>query len=1153
MKEHKSVKSVKGYLVIFFLVFGIIFGILGRQAPHNPGDTSQIAGRIERSLARKTAELEEYAATALSQDVSAWMKLGEVDNDLVIYRYCSDTLQSWCNEFPVFNDDIRTNLYTAPFINARRNAFSPLAEVEDDYSFMDIGPRTFIVRKWQEGKVKVIAGIDVAHLPGADQYSFVPLSESCGTVVQVGDRPVFKVLCENLALSKTTDLVLTWVAIALLILSALLFLSDRKNATRFRISSLFILAGMVTVYLWGMSAGNQMNIFSPLLYSGNRFLYSLGAVVVINLLIFLEAYCVYIIRDIIGKKYYPLIVLGILLVSAYSIFSFRDIVINSSISLELYKLESINKFSCLTYLSYLTMLLSIPMLFTVLGFNAFARKHRIIYPVLVATLMIVTVGDEGYKKEKSRLSVVANRLAFDRDLALERRLKSVEAQIAGDMVFASLSMFPNMESSIQNRLAEFYFSRNAREYLLDVYVFNEYSDSPQAMELYSTIMRNGTPIADNSHFLFVRSASGHTYYAGVFVYYVENAGVSRMLVRLESKDTRGNKGYAGIFNITPPGKTTVPPGYSYGHYSGENLLSFWGGYSYSKRMDEMTYTDVYINKLETMNRDGYIHFIYLIGNGDCVILSRTMIPVFSFIVFGIFIALLLFSLMSLLIVDGRTDFQINIHYYRYKLSAVLLVSLTATLLVMAIVSVYFVFKRNEANMQSVMSYKIDSISKMVNTGIAEQSKDSELSMQDLRELIDRAGDESNSDINLYNASGRLLFSTSQVLFRQQMVSGRINGDAYEQIVYNTKRYCLRKESVGEKNFYCMYAPVYSFDGSLLAIICSPYYDENYDFQKDAAAHTLSIISIFAILLMLARFMVIELADRMFKPLSEMSSRMDCTDLDNLEQIQYDGDDEMQSIVQAYNRMVAALTESTRRLAQAERDKALNEMARQVAHEIKNPLTPMKLQLQRIIRLKQKNDPAWQERFDEAGKIILEHIDILTETANEFSSFAKLYSEPYTDIALDRLIQDEISLFDNRENLRFEYIGLENVVISGPKPQLTRVFVNLIGNAVQALEPFDNGVIRVSLHNSVEDGFYDIMVEDSGYGVSEENLHKLFTPNFTTKSGGSGLGLAISRRVLETCGATISYSKSFQLGGACFTVKYPVKPTSDGSRSEQGSL
>ncbi len=304
-----------------------------------------------------------------------------------------------------------------------------------------------------------------------------------------------------------------------------------------------------------------------------------------------------------------------------------------------------------------------------------------------------------------------------------------------------------------------------------------------------------------------------------------------------------------------------------------------------------------------------------------------------------------------------------------------------------------------------------------------------------------------------------------------------------------------------------------------------------------------------ILLLLARFIMATAVDKMFKPLSEMGRKMNEASINNLEYIVYERDDEVARLVRAYNLMVHDLYNSTRKLTQAERDKAWATMARQVAHEIKNPLTPIKLQIQRLIRMKKNGNPAWADRFDEISVEVLKQIDLLADTANEFSTFAKLYTEEPVEINLDNLLKEEIDLFDSRDNIRFSYMGLDNATVMGPKPQLTRVFVNLINNAVQAienaqteaeekgLEPF-TGRIVVSLRLSSKDGFYDIVFEDNGPGVSEENRSKLFTPNFTTKSNGTGLGLSICRNILEKCNGEIFYSKSFSLKGACFTVRFP---------------
>lgn len=291
---------------------------------------------------------------------------------------------------------------------------------------------------------------------------------------------------------------------------------------------------------------------------------------------------------------------------------------------------------------------------------------------------------------------------------------------------------------------------------------------------------------------------------------------------------------------------------------------------------------------------------------------------------------------------------------------------------------------------------------------------------------------------------------------------------------------------------------------------------------------------------------------MFAPLIMMGRKMKTADIGHLEYIDYQRDDELTSLVEAYNRMVKDLSDSTRQLAQAERDYAWSQMARQVAHEIKNPLTPIKLELQRLIRLKQKNNPAWEEKFDKVAAVILEHIDILADTANEFSTFAKLYSEKPTLLDLDKVLKDQLLIFDNKEKVKISYVGMEDALVLAPKPQLIRVFVNLITNAIQAVEirlketeeqggeTFE-GKVMVFLRNSTKEGYYDIVIDDNGSGVKDENLDKLFTPNFTTKSSGTGLGLAICRNIIEKCDGEISYQKSFVLGGASFTVTIPMKP------------
>ena len=1165
-------KNIREWTAAALLAVGVVVFISSLRVTQSPGDTSGAARRVERLLERRLTQLDGYIDKALAQDPGQWMSLDGLPQDFVLYRYCRDTLQSWCHEFPISNDNINQQVYVPFLADPRIGAVSPLLQVSDSLGFYNLGTRWYLAKSVGDASVRVIAALEVmdemrgparngrvnAHLRLPGKYVIRPLTFSGGTAVRAEGRPQFKILLESMARPGRDASPLLWLSLALSLAAFLLFLSAERTLPRFRVVAVGLLVLMTGLYFWGKFAQGRTMIFSPRLYAGGELLYSLGAVIIINLAVLLLSVCAYMVREAVrermeaDRKYrvriavaVPLCVVGILV---YSALALRSIIFNSGISLELYKLAQLSPFSILVIVSFVTLLVSIPLLLELLApiargwgwknFDALSLTNRVICAVLVGAYLILSAGVLGFRKEEDRMGLLANRLAFDRDISLELRLRRIESQIADDMILSALSHFQGTEQSIRSRIADYYFAGSDREYAVTARVYNEYNNTRQAADEFNAILQDGVPIADNSRFLYARHENGRPYYAGVFFYLSEDGSMSRLLVRLESRETRGGRGYAGIFGITPPGQVSLPSGYSFARYDGRELKSYRGHYPYPTRVDDHLYVLLYGSRSNHFKQDGYTHFLNSVGDGEAVVLSRASVGVLSYIVAGILVALLTFLLLTLVVLRRPRVPAFQQTYFRSRISWVLFASLLLTLLAMALVSVLFVYTRNDSNRQSVMSDKISSIVTMMDSGLQEVETASDVDWQSVYGLIERVGNETSSDITLYSPAGRLVMTTTPMFFDQQMVAERINSTAFYNIIFRNRRHYIQQERLGMQKFYSMYAPLFAADGSMLAILCSPYNEETYDFEEDAVMHSMTILSLFLLFLLSALFLVSRIVDRMFKPLGEMSRKMDSADLDSLEYIDYNRDDEISSIVQAYNRMVTELSESSRKLAQAERDKAWSGMARQVAHEIKNPLTPMKLQLQRVIRLKQKGDPAWQERFEEASQVILDHIDILTETANEFSTFAKLYTEEPTEIALDKLLQEEISMFDNRDNIVFDYLGLADVTVKGPKPQLTRVFVNLLGNAVQAIGDAPDGHIVVSLRKSVEDGFYDVVVEDNGPGVSEENIERLFTPNFTTKNGGSGLGLAISRSILERCGASISYSRSFTLGGACFTVRYP---------------
>ena len=1176
----------KDYVAWGLMLLSALVLLIAVNVTATPGDTDQAAERMGHILDRRMGMLEGYIATAMETPVDEWPDLEGLPEDMVVYRYVDDTLQSWVNTFAMYNDDISSRHVYQVIGNPLNSLASPLAEIGEETSFVNLGQKWYLARSCSEGPVRVIAGMEIKNPLGSrsanevnprlhlgDKFSVKPLTFSEGSAVYVGGQPHFKVLQETLKKSSATDSLMVWLSLLVFLSALLLAFSAHRNLKFFSAVVASMAGAFAWMFLWGARVENEAPIFSPTLFADGPFLYSLGAVLVLNLFILVLSLSLYLVRrdiySFICSRKHSKVVLAVLslaalvavpLILAYTHIAFSSIVRNSNITLELYKMGDLSKFTFIVYLSFITMLMSVPVLVQLcrplakelfnLRYDAFSPTGLTLFSLLAGVYFVVTAGLLGFRKEQNRAEVWANRLSVERDITLELKLRLVEGSIANDAFIASLSVLPNAGNVVLNRIVDNYMYNIAQDYDISVLLFDSEQQDPNLLSYFNERVRKGTAIHPLSRFMYTSSLSGQPRYTALFTFISGSYGLSYMLLGVEPKTNRDYRGYASLLEITDPGRVVLPAGYSYGRYEAGKLVSYKGSYAYPTVMTEDLYRRVFDNHEVHILLDGYSHFAESVGEDEAVIVSRQKESLMSYVVAGVFLSLVTYILLSLVTVTRKRRRAKEKSYYKTRITVVTMVSLILTLVVMAVVSVVFVYERNDANKKEMMSDRINSLQTMLSAVCRYAPDYTALNVQELTSAMESAVNMSKADITLYSMSGKAFKTTNSEVFDRMLISNRIDSRAYRSIVYQNKRYYINREKLGTHSYYALYAPLFNDDGDMIAILCTPYTDENYDFEMQAVMHSVTILTVFMILLILARFTVSKVVDRMFKPLVEMGKKMNSPDVDSLEYIDYDRDDEISTLVGTYNRMVHDLRESTRERAQAERDKAWSSMARQVAHEIKNPLTPMKLQMQRIIRMKQRNLPGWEDKFDEASRIVLDHIDILSDTANEFSTFAKLYSEEPTRIDIDAMLQEEIAMFDNKENIEFSYMGLPGSEAMGPKPQLTRVFVNLITNSVQAIEIAQQeaaergetpeaGRVNVSLRlSSTREDCFDIVFEDNGPGVPAENQNKLFTPNFTTKSSGTGLGLAICRSILEKCSADISYSRSFTLEGACFTIRYP---------------
>jgi len=278
------------------------------------------------------------------------------------------------------------------------------------------------------------------------------------------------------------------------------------------------------------------------------------------------------------------------------------------------------------------------------------------------------------------------------------------------------------------------------------------------------------------------------------------------------------------------------------------------------------------------------------------------------------------------------------------------------------------------------------------------------------------------------------------------------------------------------------------------------------------------------------------------PLRLLRQRLDETQLGNrAEPIQWTSQDEIGSIITSYNQMLAKLEESERKLTRSEREGAWREMARQVAHEMKNPLTPMKLSVQQLVRaLKRSEDAQVAQHAERVSGTLLTQIDSLTAIANSFAQFAQLNEPRREPIDLHAVLQEAELLFQEANGCIVRYeppqarlASGEWLPITGDSNQLGQVVVNLIRNAKQA------GATEIVVRAKCTNETVEVEVQDNGAGIPPEVQPRIFEPNFSTKSSGMGLGLAISRRIVEHLNGRIRFV-SEPSAGTRFSLRFPLR-------------
>jgi nitrogen fixation/metabolism regulation signal transduction histidine kinase len=403
-----------------------------------------------------------------------------------------------------------------------------------------------------------------------------------------------------------------------------------------------------------------------------------------------------------------------------------------------------------------------------------------------------------------------------------------------------------------------------------------------------------------------------------------------------------------------------------------------------------------------------------------------------------------------------------------------------------------------------------------------------------KDEIYRIADVQNVNFNLYDLKGQLIKS-SRPKFKNDSISGQLEPDIISRISNSVeKRYVEQNAAVGDK-YQDSYRYITDNKFKPIGILNIPYYEDNTFNDMELREFLMRLGGVYLVMLGIAIGLAFFVSKYITRSLQTISEKMNQTRLTkrNEKILLEKPSTEIRNLIESYNSMIDQLEASAAKLARSEREQAWREMAKQVAHEIKNPLTPMRLSIQSFERKFDPQDPEVNTKVAEFSRTIIQQIDTLSSIASAFSSFADMPAQQNETLNVVETVKLALDIFN--ENYIHFITDEERIIAKLDRTQLVRVVTNLVKNAIQAVPDVESPRILVAVAS--EGSQVKISIADNGIGIADDYKDKIFEPKFTTKSSGMGLGLGMVRNIVETYEGTIDFTS--QKGkGTVFTIKFP---------------
>lgn len=405
-----------------------------------------------------------------------------------------------------------------------------------------------------------------------------------------------------------------------------------------------------------------------------------------------------------------------------------------------------------------------------------------------------------------------------------------------------------------------------------------------------------------------------------------------------------------------------------------------------------------------------------------------------------------------------------------------------------------------------------------------------------KEKIYEIKDIHNLEIYLFDLDGVLLKSSKPSFFTKEEAVRIPSADLEGLRESPTKSFIKEFKEDGQK-YQSSYTYITDNYFKPLAILNLPYIEDDDFITNELNQYLYRLAIAYVFMLFLAVVLAYFLSTYITRSLKEIGEKLELTRFGTRNQKLHvkDTPQEIAILINSYNRMIDELERSAAKLAASERETAWREMAKQVAHEIKNPLTPMRLTTQSFQRNFDKDDPEIDKKLSEYADTLLQQIDTLSSIASAFSTYAKMPAQQDETLNVIQIVKLALDIF--HENYIHFHADKEEIRAQFDRTQLIRVVTNLVKNSIQSIEQKNPENPRIDVKIALVGGCVEISVTDNGIGVPEENMEIIFEPQFTTKTSGMGLGLGMVKNIVETYGGSITLESN--LNKTKFKVSFPA--------------